>query len=156
MDLVFNNFTTNKSYDVIFFKNILAKAEPIAKIGFTKLELSINLVSEQKIKTLNKKHRNKNTITDVLSFPLHDKITTKSIEGGILSLGDIFICPSVAKKWAARDNVSLDYELTFLTVHGFLHLLGYDHEKSATEENKMFSLQNKILKYLGFSIERLE
>ena len=77
------------------------------------------------------------------------EIGTEVNTGGIMNLGDIFICLPVAKKYAARENVSLDYKLAFLVVHGFLHLLGYDHEKSTEEKEKMFTLQDKILEKIG-------
>lgn len=64
---------------------------------------------------MNKKHRKKDKPTDVLSFPLGD------------GNGDIFICLSIAKKEAKRENISIEAKLAQLTVHGFLHLLGHDH-----------------------------
>ena len=107
-------------------------------------------MGEGRIRSLNKKYRGKNKTTDVLSFPLQEKLDAKALKGGILSLGDIFLSLPVAKKYAARQGVGLDYEVSFLTVHGFLHLLGYDHEKSSLEKQKMFSLQDKILNKLDF------
>ncbi|MBI2670338.1 MAG: rRNA maturation RNase YbeY [Candidatus Yanofskybacteria bacterium] len=144
-DLIFNNFTTDRKYDGGFFKKILEVVVKELDLESKKLELSVNLVGEGRIKALNKKYRGRNRTTDVLSFPLQNKISTKSTLNGIMSLGDIFICLPVAKKYAVRESVSLDYKLAFLAIHGFLHLLGYDHEQPL-QQRKMFRLQDKILK----------
>ncbi len=64
-------------------------------------------------------------------------------------LGDVLICWQVAKKQAREDKVTIREELSRLTIHGVLHLFGYDHEISEEEEKKMFRLQDKILKKLG-------
>lgn len=116
------------------------------KIKDKNIEVSLNLVGEAKIRELNKKYRNKNKITDVLSFPLEEK-SLKNY--GILSLGDIFICLPFAKKEAIADKMTLQAKLAQLTMHGFLHLLGYDHEISAKETKRMFGLENKILEQLN-------
>lgn len=150
IDIVFNNFTKDKTHGRKFFEKIIDAAVKVMGINFKTVELSMNLVGEQKIKELNKKHRGKNQPTDVLSFPLQDEVGAKSTGGGIMYLGDIFICSSVAKKDAERMSGSLSSELAFLAIHGFLHLLGYDNEKSITEKKKMFSLQDKILSKISF------
>jgi len=147
VDLVLNNLTTDKSYSSDFFEKILQKAIAILGIGNKKLEISINLVGRGRIKALNKKYLRKNRITDVLSFPLADKNDAKLLkENDIIALGDIFICLPVAKKQALEKGESLDKQLALLTVHGLLHLLGYDHEKSTEEAKKMYQLQEEILK----------
>jgi probable rRNA maturation factor len=147
IDLVLNNLTTDKSYSKDFFEKILKKAIAILGIGNKKLEISINLVGRGRIKSLNKKYLRKNRVTDVLSFPMVDKTNSKLFqENDIIALGDIFICLPVAKKQALEKGESLNRQLALLTVHGFLHLLGYDHEKSAEEAKKMHQLQEEILK----------
>lgn len=147
--MTFNNLTTDKKYGADFFHRIIEQA--ILEIGLmlNDVEMSVNLVGEGRIKALNKKYRGRNRVTDVLSFPLLEKVDVKSAKNAILSLGDIFICLPVAKKRAAHEGVVLDFKLAFLTVHGFLHLLGYDHEKSSAEK-KMFELQDKILSKISF------
>lgn len=174
IDLVLNNFTTDREYGADFFRKVIEAVAKEADLESKKIELSINLVGEGRIKSLNKKYRGKNRVTDVLSFPLNhrnaegsrntenrnldQRIISKNElassgrrNGGIMDLGDIFICLPVAKKYSAREGVSLDYKLSFLTVHGFLHLLGHNHEKSAAEKEKIFTLQDKILKRLATS-----
>ena len=112
------------------------------KLKDKNVEVSLGLVEETKIKELNSKYRQKNEVTDVLSFPLEE---TRLKKYDILPLGDIFICLPFAVKEAERRGISLKKELAWLTVHGFLHLLGYDHEKSIIDDKKMFNLENKIL-----------
>ncbi|MEX2090850.1 MAG: rRNA maturation RNase YbeY [Candidatus Paceibacterota bacterium] len=144
IDLVFKNYTTprktssrgrQKAPGRKFFEKILDKSYKILKLK-SNLELSVNLVGEVKIKQLNKKYRNKNKPTDVLSFPLGD------------GSGDIFICLSIAKKEAKSENISIEAKFSQLTVHGFLHLQGYDHEKSKKDAEKMFGVESKILNTL--------
>jgi len=98
------------------------------------------------MKLLNNKYRKKNYPTDVLSFSIFESEGPRIPS---LDLGDILICLPVAKKQAREYQESLRHELERLTVHGVLHLFGYDHEKSKKEEKQMFSLQNKILRSLS-------
>ncbi len=145
LDLVFKNHTPKKSPNDKFFRQILDIGVRELKIKDKNVEVSLNLVGEAKIKELNKKYRNKNQATDVLSFPLEESRLKKH---DILPLGDIFICLPFAVKEAERQKISLEKEMTWLTVHGFLHLLGYDHEGSKQDVDKMVKLENKILSKL--------
>ena len=139
LDLVFQNLTTDKQFNENFFKKILEIAGGELKLVNKNISVSLNLVGEGKIKELNKKHMNKNKVTDVLSFPME--------ESG--DMGDIFICLPFAKKEAKSENVDIENKLAQLTVHGFLHLAGYDHESSKQDAEKMFKLENKILDKLN-------
>ena len=87
-------------------------------------DLSIALVGPGRIRKLNKKYRGKNRMTDVLSFP----------DNG---LGEIVICLREVKKNAKKFGSSFKKELSTCLIHGILHLLGYDHEKSVEEVKKM-------------------
>jgi len=87
-------------------------------------DLSIALVGPGRIRKLNKKYRGKNRMTDVLSFP----------DNG---LGEIVICLREVKKNAKKFESSFKKELSTCLIHGILHLLGYDHEKSVEEVKKM-------------------
>jgi probable rRNA maturation factor len=142
VDLVFQNFTSDKEFGRDFFYKILSAGFEELNLSEKNSEVSLNLVEEDKIQELNQKYRNKNKPTDVLSFPLDDKSPE---QGGTLLLGDIFICLSIAKNEAKRENINIDEKLARLTVHGFLHLMGYDHETSAKDAGKMLDLENKIL-----------
>lgn len=148
--MILNNLTADKRYKNIFFEKMIEVAAKETGLGYKKIELSINLTGEGRIKTLNNKYRGKNKTTDVLSFPINKRVDVKSAGGDIISLGDIFICLPVAKKDAEQEDITLDHKLAFLTIHSFLHLLGYDHKKPE-ELNVMFQLQDKILNKMGFS-----
>jgi len=97
--------------------------------------LSLAFIDKSEIKKLNKKFRNKNKATDVLSFELNDK--------GII--GEIVICPEIVKENAKKCKVSVKSELLKVFVHGILHLCGYDHEKSKREADEMETKQEKYL-----------
>lgn len=100
-----------------------------------KASFSIIFVSKKEIKHLNKQFRNINKITDVLSF-------TNDEQDGYL--GDIFICLKKAIKQAKTYEHSLEREISFLAVHGYLHLIGYDHQ-TKEEEKEMILKQEEIL-----------
>ncbi len=87
-------------------------------------ELSILMVAPAHIRRLNARFAGDDAATDVLSFPMMDE------EDSPLLLGDIVLCPEVARANASRLGHSLDKELEVLLVHGALHLLGYDHQGS--------------------------
>jgi probable rRNA maturation factor len=111
-------------------------------LGLSKVELSIALVSDVQIKRLNKLYRNKDKPTDVLSFPIGEKVEDWLI------LGDIVISVDTAKRQAQELGHSLEEELKRLLVHGLVHLLGYDHELGGEEEKKFFELEEFVLKGL--------
>lgn len=133
-------------------EELLAKAAGYVfkKLGLEgDFEISLAIIGEAKMRKLNKFWRGKNRVTDVLSFSFGggkkktDFIPAPSEAG---CLGEIFICLPYAKKEAKRQNITLEKELETLFVHGILHLLGYDHERSEKEEKEFFELQEKMLK----------
>lgn len=85
-------------------------------------ELSVLFVSADHMRRLNQRFAGNDYATDVLAFPMMDE------DDGLLLLGDVVVCPSVAEHNARRLGHSLDAELDALVVHGALHLLGYDHQ----------------------------
>jgi probable rRNA maturation factor len=111
-------------------------------LGLNRAELSIVLVSDAQIRRLNKLYRNKDKPTDVLSFPIGEKVN------GWLILGDIVISVDTAKRQAQELGYSLEEELKRLLVHGLVHLLGYDHELGGEEEKKFFELEEFVLREL--------
>jgi probable rRNA maturation factor len=111
-------------------------------LGLNNAELSIVLVSDAQIKRLNKLYRNKDKPTDVLSFPIGEKVN------GWLILGDVVISVDTAKRQAKELGCSLEEELKRLLVHGLVHLLGYDHELGGEEEKKFFELEEFVLRKL--------
>lgn len=115
-------------------------------------EMSLIFVEPDVIAALHERWLDLEGPTDVMSFPL-DELRPGSAdsptEAGIL--GDIVICPEVAQAQAANAGHSSTEEMLLLTVHGMLHLLGYDHAEKE-EEKEMFALQRKLL--LTFLAER--
>ncbi len=107
----------------------------------TDSELSIQIVTEEIMSELHMKWMNLPGPTDVLSFPM-DEMKPNSATSGPGIVGDLVLCPSYAEK---NGKQTLEKELELLTVHGVLHLLGYDHEEE-NEEVVMFALQEEILK----------
>lgn len=136
--------------------NMFEIAEQVLKENFKEVNLSINFVSEEKIKQLNKDFRNVDKVTDVLSFPNLNKNVDQTLkefgqekdEDGILFLGDIVICKKVAYKQAKEYGHSKKREVCFLVLHGLLHLLGYDHIEKKDEE-LMMKTANSILEKFG-------
>jgi probable rRNA maturation factor len=107
---------------------------------------NVIIVDQETIKEINKTYRGKDSITDVISFALEDDKTF--IKTDFRILGDIYICLNKAKMQAEEYGHSFLRELSFLTIHGLLHLLGYDHIEKEDEE-VMFKLQEMILDEYG-------
>jgi probable rRNA maturation factor len=99
-------------------------------------ELSVAFVGERRIRALNREHRGKDEVTDVLSFPLEDAGDEPAGAGPQAPprlLGDIVVCARQALRQARADGLPPSFELAVLLAHGTLHLLGYDHEVDAGE-----------------------
>ncbi len=110
--------------------------------------VSLEIVKNEQIRALNLKHRNKDKETDVLSFPIFQDLRTDSselIELPLVELGDIVISWEVLEKQASDFSISAREELIHLYIHGFLHLLGFDHEISEFEEKVMTDCEKKLL-----------
>ncbi|HLA95221.1 MAG TPA: rRNA maturation RNase YbeY [Pyrinomonadaceae bacterium] len=105
-------------------------------------EFSIAFVSDKRMTELNKFFRNKNSTTDVLSFP-HEPDEFDADNNG---LGDIVISVEQAQKQAAENGLTLEGEIKQLILHGVLHLCGYDHEIDNGEMNKIELKLRKRLK----------
>ena len=103
-------------------------------------ELNIRIVAEDEMSELHVKWMDLPGPTDVMSFPM-DELKPNSKSEGPGVVGDIVLCPAFAEK---NGKQSLEMELELLTVHGVLHLLGFDHEDIA-EEKAMFKLQDDLL-----------
>lgn len=109
--------------------------------------ISVSLVDNRYIHKINKKYRNIDRETDVISFAFLDGDTNKEkllVSKEIVVLGDIYISFEKAKEQAESYGHSFEREMSFLYVHGLLHLLGYDHMKEE-DEKIMFKLQDEIL-----------
>ncbi len=115
-------------------------------------EISISFVDNQKIHELNREYREKDRPTDVLSFPMWEKeelYDGSALDGHAVTLGDIIISAEKAKAQAEEYGHSIEREITFLSVHSTLHLLGYDHEVSAEDEAYMNKKQEDVLVKIG-------
>lgn len=126
------------------FLNQLYKKE----LGLKKLptEFHVTLVGDQKMRSLNKDFRGKDKTTDVLSFPVFDNIRGgDEFLMGAVELGDIFISYPVLRKQAKEFKISEENEFFHLLIHGFLHLLGFDHEISEKEEVIMENHEKKLV-----------
>ena len=108
-------------------------------------ELCIKAVDEPTIAQLNEKWMEKQGSTDVLAFPMDELrpglVDQEPTEG---VLGDLVICPAVAERQGSAAGHGTEAELELLTVHGILHLLGYDHAEPE-EHREMFGLQDELL-----------
>lgn len=123
---------------------IAAEAEQVAG-G----EVSLSFVDDEAIQSLNREYRGVDSPTDVLSFPMLSEDEWDSLEPEDL-LGDIIISIPTAIRQSEQYGHSFERELGFLLVHGFLHLLGYDHE-TEEQEQEMFALQERILQQAGLA-----
>jgi len=146
LDFVFENQTNHQDFSEEFFKNIFESALKHLKLDNKNVELGLQIITQQRSQELNNQYRHKDKPTDVLSFPLNEHDLEE--KHGILPLGDIFICFDVAKHQADEIKIPLSQEMARLAVHGLLHLLDYDHERSSEAEKEMIDLQENILKDL--------
>lgn len=130
------NINIINKYDEIDYSLVINKVLTTAqnKLQLKSKSINIILIGNQEIKEINNKYRNKDDITDVLTFP----------DGYLNNLGDVFISIEKCVEQSVELNHSFNRELGFLVVHGFLHSLGYDHQNEV-EEREMFALQEAIL-----------
>jgi len=130
-----NNLTTSP-VDESFFKKT---AKMVLKEENKKeANLSIALVGQGRIGELNKRYRGKNRVTDILAFPNKE-----------IGLGEIVICLREVKKNAKKYGLTFEKELSKVLIHGILHLLGYDHEKSEILAKKMREKEKYYFSKLG-------
>jgi probable rRNA maturation factor len=114
------------------------------------VEVSVSFVDDQEIRSLNKIYRDKDSATDVLSFPLGENgVYDVNFETGAYMLGDIVISVERAVEQAKLYGHSLQREIAFLTVHSMLHLLGYDHEQGGIEAVRMREKEEMVLAEMG-------
>lgn len=116
-------------------KKFLAVLKRIAGRLELKGTVTIRIAGAAEVRALNRKYRRKDCATDVLSFPLGEKLP-----GGFYA-GDILICRSLAEKQARQNAQTLEKELLLLMIHGLLHLQGRDHEK---DRGEMLALQKQL------------
>lgn len=114
-------------------------------------EVAVSFVSEEEIQSINKAYRDKDSVTDVISFALEEgEDEDFEMPDAPRVLGDIIICVKRAEEQSEEYGHSFERELGFLTVHGLLHILGYDHMNEA-DEKKMFGRQDELLNAFGLT-----
>ena len=116
-------------------------------------EVSVTFCDNEHIRSLNAEYRGKDAPTDVLSFPIYEKGEVYSTPDVPVTLGDIVISTERAEVQAKEIGNTFLEEVSFLTVHSVLHLLGYDHETSEKDEDDMFSRQKEIVRQIKEGIE---
>ena len=134
-------------------QSVLRRTADLLELG-PDVEISVLLVDNETIRTLNRDYRDKDAATDVLSFPMEEELpdeTAPQIIGGPTErmLGDLVISVERAVEQAAEYGHAVERELAFLTVHGLLHLLSYDHEQGPAAEAEMQAEEKRILSILG-------
>ncbi len=117
--------------------------ELLALLHQSRAELSIALVGDKEMRPLNAQYRRQNKTTDVLSFLVTDQPQTAPV-----LLGDVVLSVEQARRQAKARKHSLKREMATLLIHGVLHLLGHDHERSEREAKEMSSLEEKLYRRL--------
>ena len=117
--------------------------------------VSLTYTDNEGIRIYNRDYRNKDAVTDVLSFPMFDTETEEiyALDGTAAELGDIVISLERAQEQAREFGHSFEREVAFLCVHSILHLLGYDHERSDEEDALMREKQRDVMSALGLDIK---
>lgn len=147
MNVSFENETSEKVKELPELKKLIKYAIKYMNLG--DVEFNIIFVDNEKIRELNKTYRNIDRETDVITFRLADYENV--VFDDITILGDVYISLDKAHSQSIEYGHSYLRELSFLMIHGFLHLLGYDH-MNVEDEKVMFGLQEEILD--GYGIKR--
>jgi len=121
----------------------------LSECGVSDHTVSLHLVTDAEMQELNRRYRNKDAPTNVLSFPFADGIDPSFADLPVRELGDIIISLDTARREAVEFRQTFENRLTWLVTHGLLHLLGYDHERSKTEEQRMQKRETELLAYLS-------
>jgi probable rRNA maturation factor len=133
--------------EAVIHRAIAAAAETV-DAGVGEAELAVMLTDDAGIRTLNSNWRGIDKPTNVLSFPALQPTGRGGPDDAPRMLGDIAIAYETTRKEADDEQKPFDHHLSHLAVHGFLHLIGYDHEKDADAE-AMETLEQEILAQLG-------
>lgn len=147
----FNEIKENDEY-ISIISQVIKKCYEIEDLENSKLYINVILTNPEYIKKINKIYRNIDKETDVLSFPmfekneLENKLKNKDFKNNDI-LGDIIISIEQVEKQAIEYGHSFERELSYMVVHGFYHLMGYDHIKEE-EKNIMRSKEEKVLSEL--------
>ena len=143
----FNEIEEKIEY-VNIISHVIKKCYEIENLEDSKLYINVILTNPENIRKINKQYRNIDKETDVLSFPMFEKNEIANITGEIPeALGDIMISIERVKEQAAEYGHSFERELSYMVVHGFYHLMGYDH-MTDEEKNQMRQKEEFVLNLL--------
>ena len=134
------NFYNETTHDVKKYIKLIKK---VLKSEKNKMFFNVIFVDSDKIQQINRDYRGIDKVTDVITFALMESEEVV-VKGAEKELGDVFICIDRAIEQAESYNHSIEREMGFLAVHGYLHLIGYDHIEEE-DEKIMFSIQEAIL-----------
>ena len=154
MEVIISNYPEELSFPQEIIDNVTKAAEMVGELyGVENGEVSVTLTDNAYIHTLNRQYRGIDRPTDVLSFALNES-EEPEIDGGldVNVLGDLIISVERAEEQAADYGHSVRREMAFLTVHGMLHLLGYDHMEDE-ERAEMEAEQRFVMEKLGIPRE---
>ncbi|PKL35065.1 MAG: rRNA maturation RNase YbeY [Spirochaetae bacterium HGW-Spirochaetae-1] len=131
-----------------FLKKILSTSSDI--LGLDKVAISLIVTDDAYIREINRAYRKKNKPTDVISFAYRED-PFPAVNTAMEELGDIYISAERAMEQATEFGVTLKDELTRLIIHGLLHLVGYDHERSKKDEKIMERKEEEMFKAVSSS-----
>ena len=154
MEVLISNYPEELVFPEDIEENVRRAIEKVGELyGVEDSEVSVTLTNNAYIHTLNKEYRNMDRPTDVLSFALNESEEPEMVDGPAVNvLGDLIISLERAEEQAADYGHSVRREVAFLTVHGMLHLLGYDHMEDE-EREEMEAEQRFVMEKLGIPRE---
>ena len=154
-EIEYRGIKEKKEYEDIIEK-VLAKCFEIENIQSKNLYISVILTTPEEIRNLNKEYRNIDRETDVLSFPMYEKVEIEKLEKSISEwddvLGDIVISIPRVEEQAREYGHSFEREFAYMLVHGFYHLMGEDHIKEE-DKKQMRAKEEKVLGMLNINRE---
>lgn len=148
-----NKFKFYIDFDIDGFDAYPVDKDRVTEAVYTALEsaefeensyLSYSFVSKEDMQELNREHKGKDSVTDVLSFPQYDEEGFVAVDEEDVFLGDIVICPERIAEQAEEYGHSFLRELTYISVHSALHLLGYDHI-DPEDKLEMRAMEKKVM-----------
>ena len=154
--IYFNN--GQESFPITYSMKMLVRRAVVASLDYegygADTEVSVTFTDNEGIRAVNSQFRGIDAPTDVLSFPLveYEKTDEPPVDEATM-LGDIVISLERAEEQADEFGHSFEREVSFLTVHSMLHLLGYDHVNSDEEEAEMREHQRAVMKHLGLEVK---
>jgi len=143
MEILIQNNQDQHPVDAALFQSQIGQV--LEKLDETACELSLLLTDDLEIQELNRTYRDLDKATDVLSFPQDEDAVN---ETGDTLLGDVVISVETAARQAEEHHLSFNEELILLAIHGILHLLGYDHERSPKDARIMQDKTQEVFEIL--------